>query len=271
MTALPDRLAPYDWSLYLVTDTAMCTAAGRTVADTVAEAVAGGAGIVQIRDKDASDEEVARITRETVAALERAGRTITPGDRNARGGSSAPGDPSAQDAATHGGAPAPEHRPVAVFIDDRLDVVHALRQEGLDIHLHVGQEDTPVTEVRAVLGPDPLVGLSARTPEQFSTAAALRDETTGAPLVDLVGVGPVHDTLTKAGAPAGIGPKRLASLAEIAAQMGLPSVAIGGIDADRAPALREAPVLGLCVVSAICTSSDPRAAAAAIYSAYRAA
>jgi thiamine-phosphate diphosphorylase len=122
-----------------------------------------------------------------------------------------------------------------------------------------------------VLGPDPLVGLSARTPEQFSTAAALRDETTGAALVDLVGVGPVHDTLTKAGAPAGIGPQRLASLAEIAAQMGLPSVAIGGIDADRAPALRESPVLGLCVVSAICTSPDPRAAAAAIYSAYRAA
>lgn len=265
MTALPDRLAPYDWSLYLVTDTAMCAAAGRTVADTVAEAVAGGAGVVQIRDKDASDEEVARITRETVAALESAGRSIMPN------GSSAQEDPSAHDAAPDGGAPARESRPVAVFIDDRLEVVRALRQEGLDIHLHVGQEDTPVTEVRALLGPDPLVGLSARTPEQFSTAAALRDETTGAALVDLVGVGPVHDTLTKAGAPAGIGPKRLASLAEIAAQMGLPSVAIGGIDADRAPALREAPVLGLCVVSAICTSSDPRAAAAAIYSAYRAA
>lgn len=265
MTALPDRLAHYDWSLYLVTDTAMCAAAGRTVADTVAEAVAGGAGVVQIRDKDASDEEVARITRETVATLESAGRSITPN------GSSVQEDPSAHDAAPHAGAPARESRPVAVFIDDRLEVVRALRQEGLDIHLHVGQEDTPVTEVRAVLGPDPLVGLSARTPEQFSTAAALRDETTGAALVDLVGVGPVHDTLTKAGAPAGIGPKRLASLAEIAAQMGLPSVAIGGIDADRAPALREAPVLGLCVVSAICTSSDPRAAAAAIYSAYRAA
>ena len=40
MTALPDRLAPYDWSLYFVTDTAMCAASGRTVADTVAEAVA---------------------------------------------------------------------------------------------------------------------------------------------------------------------------------------------------------------------------------------
>src|SRR5699024_11845289 len=126
MTALPDRLAPYDWSLYLVTDTAMCAASGRTVADTVAEAVAGGAGVVQIRDKDASDEEVARITRETVAALESAGRSITPN------GSRAQEDPSAHDAAPDGGAPARESRPVAVFIDDRLEVVRALRQEGPD-------------------------------------------------------------------------------------------------------------------------------------------
>ena len=245
MNALPTRLAPYDWSLYLVTDTAMCEAAGRTVADTVAQAVAGGAGIVQIRDKDASDAEVARMTRETVAALRRSGRSITPA------------------------GPDSDPRPVAVFIDDRLEVVRALRAEGLDIHLHVGQTDTPVPQVREVLGPDPLVGLSAQTPDEFSAAAALRDETTGAADVDLVGVGPVHDTLTKAGAPAGIGPQRLASLAEIAAQMGLASVAIGGITAERAPALRDAPVLGICVVSAICASPDPRAAAAAIRASYR--
>lgn len=245
MNALPDRLAPFDWSLYLVTDTAMCEAAGRTVADTVAQAVAGGAGIVQIRDKEASDAEVAQMTRETAAALQRSGRSITPAGSDS------------------------DQRPVAVFIDDRLEVVRALRAEGLDIHLHVGQTDTPVPQVRQVLGPDPLVGLSAQTSDEFSAAAALRDETTGAALVDLVGVGPVHDTLTKAGAPAGIGPHRLSALAEIAAQMGLPSVAIGGITAERAPALRDAPVLGICVVSAICAGADPRAAAAAIRASYR--
>lgn len=263
MNALPERLAPYDWSLYLVTDTAMCAAAGRTVADTVARAVAGGAGIVQIRDKDASDAEVAQMTRETVAVLRQEGRSITP---------AGPGTGSARDdepGRGHDDTPAPDQRPVAVFIDDRLEVVRALRAEGLDIHLHVGQTDTPVPQVREVLGPDPLVGLSAQTPDEFSAAAALRDGTTGAALVDLVGVGPVHDTLTKAGAPAGIGPQRLASLAEIAAQMGLASVAIGGITAGRAPALRDAPVLGICVVSAICASPDPRAAAAAIRASYR--
>lgn len=260
MTALvPARLLAHDWTLYLVTDTAMCEAAGRTVAQTVAEAVAGGAGIVQIRDKDASDDRVAQLTRDTVAAITALGRTITPTE-----GAPAAGEGTAAGAGEDGALP-----PVAVFIDDRLDVVRALREEGLDIHLHVGQTDTPVEQVREVLGPDPLVGLSAQTPEQFSAAAALRDDTTGAALVDLVGIGPVHDTATKAGAPAGFGPEHTAALAGIAREMGLESVAIGGITADRAGALRDAPILGVCVVSAICTSADPQAAARAIRTAFR--
>ncbi|SLM94769.1 thiamine phosphate synthase [Brevibacterium yomogidense] len=246
---LPARLAPYDWSLYLVTDTAQCAAAGRTVPQTAAEAVAGGVGIVQIRDKHASDAEVAALTRETIAAIEATGRSISPD-----------ATPAASSA-----------RPVAVFVDDRLEVVKSLRAEGLDVHVHVGQTDEPVEDVRAVLGPDPLVGLSAGSPAEFSVAGSLRDETTGAALVDLVGIGPVHDTTTKQGAPAGIGPERTAALASIAAEMGLPAVAIGGITADRAPALRDAPLLGICVVSAICTAEDPRAAANAIRSSYLAA
>lgn len=270
---MPDRLSPYDWSLYFVTDTAQCAAAGRTVATTVAEAVSGGAGIVQIRDKHASDDEVAQLTRETVAALSAIGRTITPagqevtpaGEDTITPAASSESHSSAGSAGTQQGA----HRPVALFVDDRLDVVKALREEGVDVHLHVGQEDTPVEEVREVLGPDPLVGLSARTPGQFSTAAALRDAQTGAALVDLLGVGPVYDTTTKEGAPEGFGPERITALVTIAAEMGLPAVAIGGITADRAPELRDAPILGICVVSAICTSADPRSAAHSIRSAFR--
>lgn len=269
---LPARLAPYDWSLYLVTDTAQCAAAGRTVPQTAAEAVAGGVGIVQIRDKHASDAEVAALTRETIAAIEAIGRSITP----ATSAESAVPDPDATPGP--GTAPGPDPtpaataaRPVAVFVNDRLEVVKSLRAEGLDVHVHVGQTDEPVEDVRAVLGPDPLVGLSAGSPAEFSVAGSLRDETTGAALVDLVGIGPVHDTTTKQGAPAGIGPERTAALASIAAEMGLPAVAIGGITADRAPALRDAPLLGICVVSAICTAEDPRAAANAIRSSYLAA
>lgn len=244
MSALPPRLAPYDWTLYFVTDTAQCASVGRTVAETVAEAVAGGAGIVQVRDKDASDAEVEALTREVLTAVERG-------------------------AAERASAPvsAPTSVPVPVFVDDRLDVVRRLREEGLDVHIHVGQTDEPIAEVRRVLGPEPLVGLSARTPEQFA-AAALRDEDTGAGLVDLLGIGPAYDTTTKAGAPAGFGPDGIAALASAAVQMGLPAVGIGGITAERAPELASAPLLGICVVSAICRAEDPRAAATAIRAAY---
>lgn len=263
----PARLAPYDWSLYLVTDTEQCAAAGRTVPQTAAEAVAGGVGIVQIRDKHASDAEVAALTRDTIAAIEATGRSISPAADSDPATASDPGTASGPDATPV----ASSERPVAVFVDDRLDVVKSLRAEGLDVHVHVGQTDEPVENVRAVLGPEPLVGLSAGSPEEFSIAGSLRDAATGTGLVDLVGIGPVHDTTTKAGAPTGIGPERTAALASIAAEMGLPAVAIGGITADRAPALREAPILGICVVSAICTADDPRAAALAIRSSYRAA
>ncbi|WP_245579721.1 bifunctional hydroxymethylpyrimidine kinase/phosphomethylpyrimidine kinase [Brevibacterium album] len=236
-TVLPPRLAPYDWTLYLVTDTAQCASAGRTVAQTVAAALAGGVGVVQVRDKEAGDAEVEELTREVLAAV-------------------------ADHEASTGGAP------IAVFVDDRLEVVRRLREEGHEVHIHVGQTDEPVTEVRRVLGPEPLVGLSARTPAQFSAAAALRDGATGAALVDLLGIGPAYDTTTKEGAPAGLGPEGIADLAGTAAQMGMPAVGIGGITAERAPELAGAPLLGICVVSAICRAADPRRAAADIRAAY---
>ena len=73
------------------------------------------------------------------------------------------------------------------------------------------------------MGEAPLIGLSAATSAEF---AAARD--TG--VVDLVGIGPVYDTTTKADAPDGIGPDRLG---ELVAEAGIPAVAIGGITADR--------------------------------------
>ena len=59
----------------------------------------------------------------------------------------------------------------------------------------------------------------------------------------------MYGTTTKAGALQVFCPERTAALASIAAEMGLPAVAIGGITADRAPALRDAPLLGICVVA----------------------
>jgi thiamine-phosphate pyrophosphorylase len=226
MSATSERLAGVDARLYLVTDSAQCREAGRTVAETVLAAVRGGAGIVQVRDKDIDDTEFLTLTREVIAAV---GEAVAGTDRR-----------------------------VPLFLNDRVAVTRHLLDEGADVHIHVGQTDTPVTEVRDLVGPDPLIGLSAASAAEFAAARA-----TGA--VDLVGIGPVFDTTTKTDAPAGIGPDRLGDLT---AEAGLPAVAIGGIDAGRVPQLRGRGLLGFCVVSAICRAADPEQAARELLTAY---
>ena len=105
---------------------------------------------------------------------------------------------------------------------------------------------------------EPLIGLSAANSDEF---AAARDSG----VVDLVGIGPVFDTSTKADAPDGIGPDRLG---ELVAEAGIPAVAIGGINADRAPDLQGRGLIGICVVSAICMADDPKTAAEELLAAY---
>ena len=149
-----DRFAGIDTRLYLVTDSAQCEAAGRSVAETVAEAVAGGVGIVQVRDKDIDDAAFYSLTRQVIAAI---------------------------DTATAG-----TDRHVPLVLNDRVEVARRLIDEGESVHIHVGQSDTSVGEVRAALGREPLIGLSAADSAEF---AAARD--TG--VVDLIGIGPVLD------------------------------------------------------------------------------
>ena len=149
-------------------------------------------------------------------------------------------------------------RRVPVFINDRVAVVRQLLDEGLDVHIHVGQGDLPVAEARRVLGPQPLLGLSAATAAQCAAARAGGG-------VDLIGLSPAFDTATKPDAGAGLG---LGGVRALAAQAGLPCVAIGGIDVARATLLRGCGVMGVCVVSAICAAADPQAAARRLYAAF---
>ena len=220
MIAPGPRLAGIDPRLYLVTDTAQCHLAGRTVAETVEAAVAGGVGVVQVRDKDLGDTGFRALAHEVISAVDR--------------------------------AVAGTGRRVPVVINDRLDVARQLRAEGAPAHIHIGQSDASVTRVRELLGEEPLIGLSVANSAQ---CAAARESG----VVDLVGIGPVYDTSTKTDSPAGIGPERLG---ELAFESGLPAVAIGGITAARAGELKGRGLLGICVVSAICSAEDPGAAAA---------
>lgn len=124
---------PVDLSVYLVTDTAQCAARGRSVAETVAHAVAGGVTAVQVREKAADGGDFLRTVLEVAAVL-------------------------------------PE--PVALIVNDRVDVFLAARAAGARVTgVHVGQSDLPVTAVRELIGEEAVLGLSTATPEEVRAAA----------------------------------------------------------------------------------------------------
>ncbi|MGY2127760.1 thiamine phosphate synthase [Blastococcus sp. SYSU DS0617] len=145
---------------------------------------------------------------------------------------------------------------VALFVNDAVDVALLAGADGV----HIGQDDLPPAEVRALLGPDRLLGLSAGTPAEMAATLALPPGT-----VDVVGIGPVWSTPTKPDAGTGLAPEGVAALAAQARTAGLSTVAIGGIDVARAPQVTG--VDGICVVSAICAAPDPQAAARSLRSA----
>jgi thiamine-phosphate pyrophosphorylase len=142
---------------------------------------------------------------------------------------------------------------VVLFVNDAVDVALLAGADGV----HVGQDDLPAADVRALIGPDRLLGLSAGSDDELAVALALPPGT-----VDVVGIGPVWSTPTKPDAGTGLGPGGVAALAAKAAAGGLRSVAIGGIDVARAPLVIG--VDGICVVSAVCAAPDPAAAARAL-------
>ena len=70
---------PFDPSVYLVTDPDLC--AGRGVVETVRRAVAGGATLVQLRDKQADDATLIQAGRAIKAALDGSGVPLIVNDR----------------------------------------------------------------------------------------------------------------------------------------------------------------------------------------------
>jgi thiamine-phosphate pyrophosphorylase len=134
-------------------------------------------------------------------------------------------------------------RPAGVpfIVNDRVDVAIAAEADGV----HLGQSDMSVGDARALVGPQPIVGLSIT-----SMADLEASDLAG---VDYLGVGPVFATATKADAAPAMG---LAGLAAVRAACGLPIVAIGGIAVDNAAEVIAAGADGVAVVSAICAAPD---------------
>lgn len=124
---------------------------------------------------------------------------------------------------------------VPLIINDNVEIAKAADAAGV----HVGQSDTSVAEARAVLGPDRIIGVSARTVEQ-----AVLAERQGA---DYLGVGAVFSTGTKQDA------KQITmnTLREICTAVSIPVVAIGGITSENLMALKGSGIVGIAVVSAV--------------------
>ena len=100
------------------------------------------------------------------------------------------------------------------IVNDHIDIAMLCGADGV----HVGQKDLPVPEVRKLVGPEMIIGLSTHAPEQARKAVEV-----GA---DYIGVGPIYATNTKVDVVAPVG---LSYLDWVVANMDVPFVAIGGI------------------------------------------
>ena len=107
-------------------------------------------------------------------------------------------------------------------------------------------------QARKILGPDKIIGMTAKTVEQ-----AVQAEKLGA---DYIGVGAVFHTTTKQDAK----DMSRETLAAITKSVSIPIVAIGGITYDNMDSLKDTGVAGVSVISAIFAKEDEGAAAAAL-------
>src|SRR5256714_7097875 len=133
----------------------------------------------------------------------------------------------------------------ALFVlNDRPDLAERTHADGV----HVGYEDASLADARHVVGPDRLVGLSARTVDELQGDA------------DYFGVGAIYSTPTKAEADAG----GLALVRAARDTLRVPWFVIGGIDADTIQDVVASGAAGVAVVRAIRDAADPEAAAHAL-------
>lgn len=144
-------------------------------------------------------------------------------------------------------ASALKRRSIPLIINDRMDIALACRADGV----HLGQDDMPPDMARKLLGKSRIIGVSVNTLKEAREAERL-----GA---DYVGLGPIYPTSTKDTDLPVLGPE---GIRRIRKKIGIPIVAIGGINAGNAADVMKAGAAGVAVVSAILGSPDACKAAA---------
>ena len=129
---------------------------------------------------------------------------------------------------------------VPLIIDDRLDVCIAVDAAGL----HIGDDELPVSVARQVLGPEKILGVTAKTVKR-----ALEAEEGGA---DYLGTGAIFPTTTKENAPITL----ISTLKTICQTVAIPVVAIGGLTSENIDQLAETGIAGVAVVRDLMQAED---------------
>ena len=129
-----------------------------------------------------------------------------------------------------------------LLVDDRVDVALALRARGVRVDgVHIGQDDLPVADARALLGADAIIGLTTGTRQLVEESNKITH------LIDYIGTGPFRPSPTKKSNRPPLGIDGLRELAELSA---VPTVAIGDITPEDCPAIRTTGVAGIAMVRA---------------------
>ena len=237
MTKLSKDQLKHALRLYAVSDSACLR--GRTLSDCAREVIAGGATMLQYRNK--------------AAGVGGAGGARGLIEAGGAGGIDQDNTDSAEYEAAHDAAlkEARELQQICAqanipfIVNDCVQLAKEIGAQGV----HVGQGDMPCKQVRELMGEDAIIGVSAQTVGQ-----ALRAQEEGA---DYLGVGAMVPTPTKPDAV----DVSMNTLREIIYSVEIPVVAIGGINAGNLRLFQDSGIAGVAVVSALFGAENPRAAA----------
>ena len=209
----PARLRPPANRLYAIVDTGFFGPEPAVVTGAVRTLLDIGVRWIQLRAKHLPDLQAWRLAEAMARVVE-------------------------ESAMAPGSAP---HAPL-FWINDRIGIAAALPATGgLRVGLHLGQDDLPPSVARSALPADRYIGRSTHSREQ--AVEADRE-----PAVDAVAIGPAYGTTTKDRPDPVVG---LAGVTAARAVTSKPLVAIGGIDAERAPRVIEAGADAVAVISAL--------------------
>ena len=212
--------------LYAVTDRSWLN--GETLYSQVEKALQGGATFLQLREKELDEAHFKEEAIALKALCKQYGVPFVLDDK----------DHFMEEALELKKLCAAYHVPFV--INDNVEIAAKMDADGV----HVGQSDMEAGDVRAKLGPDKIIGVSAQTVEQ-----AILAEQRGA---DYLGVGAVFHTGSKADAE----DVSHETLTAICNAVKIPVIAIGGITRDNVTELSGSGICGIAVISAIFAQKD---------------